>query len=44
MPEVKLEASWKSYLGDEFAAEYMQNLSKFLRAEKAAGQKFITGT
>ena len=39
MPEVKLEASWKSYLGDEFAAEYMQNLSKFLRAEKAAGRK-----
>ena len=39
MPEVKLESSWKSYLGGEFAAEYMQNLSKFLRAEKAAGQK-----
>ena len=39
MPEVKIESSWKSHLGDEFDSEYMQNLSKFLRAEKAAGRK-----
>ena len=39
MSEIKLEVSWKSYLEDEFAADYMQNLGKFLRAEKAAGRK-----
>ncbi len=39
MPEIKLESRWKFYLGNEFADEYMQNLSKFLRAEKAAGRK-----
>ena len=39
MPEIKLEPSWKSRLEQEFAADYMQRLSRFLRAEKAAGVK-----
>ena len=39
MPEIKLEASWKFRLEDEFAADYMQRLGKFLRAEKASGKK-----
>ena len=39
MPEIKLETSWKLRLGNEFSADYMQRLSQFLRAEKAAGKK-----
>ena len=39
MAEVKIEPSWKSRLKGEFAADYMQRLSQFLRAEKAAGKK-----
>ena len=39
MPEIKLEPSWKSRLEREFAIDYMQRLSQFLRAEKAAGKK-----
>ena len=39
MPEIKLEPSWKSRLEREFAADYMQRLGQFLRAEKAAGKK-----
>jgi len=39
MPEIKLEPSWKSRLEQEFAADYMQRLGQFLRAEKAAGVK-----
>ena len=39
MPEIKLEPSWKSRLEGEFSADYMQQLSRFLRAEKAAGKK-----
>ena len=38
MPEVKLERSWKLRLKQEFAADYMQRLGQFLRAEKAAGK------
>jgi uracil-DNA glycosylase len=39
LPDIKLEPSWKIHLEDEFATEYMKNLSQFLRAEKAAGKK-----
>lgn len=39
MPEIKLEPSWRSRLEREFAADYMQRLGQFLRAEKAAGKK-----
>ena len=39
MPEIKSETSWKLRLGTEFSADYMQRLSQFLRAEKAAGKK-----
>jgi uracil-DNA glycosylase len=35
---VKLEASWKSALQDEFDKPYMRTLGEFLRAEKAAGK------
>ena len=35
----KLEPSWKLRLEQEFAADYMQRLGQFLRAEKAAGVK-----
>ena len=38
MREVSIEASWKKKLANEFAAEYMANLSQFLRSEKAAGK------
>ena len=38
MREVSIEASWKEKLANEFAAEYMVNLSQFLRDEKAAGK------
>jgi len=38
MRDIVIEPSWKSRLIDEFAADYMQNLSRFLREEKAAGQ------
>ena len=38
MREVSIEASWKEKLANEFAAEYMANLSQFLRDEKAAGK------
>ena len=38
MREVSIEASWKQKLENEFAAEYMANLSRFLREEKAAGK------
>jgi len=36
--EVSIETSWKEKLANEFAAEYMANLSQFLRDEKAAGK------
>ena len=39
MVEVKIEPSWKSRLEEEFAADYMQRLGQYLRAEKAAGKK-----
>lgn len=35
---IKLEASWKEALRDEFDKPYMQELSEFLRREKAAGK------
>jgi uracil-DNA glycosylase len=37
--EVKIEATWKYKLADEFASDYMANLSQFLRDEKAAGKR-----
>lgn len=36
--EIKLEESWLTHLKGEFTAEYMQNLSEFLREEKSNGQ------
>lgn len=36
---VQLESSWKEALADEFSQDYMQQLSAFLRAEKAAGKR-----
>ena len=39
MAEIKIEPSWKSRLKAEFAADYMQRLGQYLRAEKAAGKK-----
>ena len=39
MTDIKLEPSWKIRLEDEFAADYMQRLGQFLRAEKASGKK-----
>ena len=38
MREVLIEASWKKNLQRNFSAEYMANLSLFLRSEKAAGK------
>ncbi len=38
MREVSIEASWKEKLAKEFAAEYMADLSLFLRGQKAAGK------
>jgi uracil-DNA glycosylase len=35
---VKLEASWKAALNEEFEQPYMKELSAFLRREKAAGK------
>ena len=35
---IKLEPSWKAVLEDVFATPYMQDLKKFLKAEKAAGK------
>ncbi|CDF85508.1 Uracil-DNA glycosylase [Pseudomonas knackmussii B13] len=35
---IKLEASWKEALRDEFDKPYMHELSEFLRSEKAAGK------
>ena len=36
---ISLEAGWKAALREEFAKPYMQQLSEFLRAEKAAGKE-----
>ena len=38
MREVAIEASWKDRLANEFAAQYMVNLSQFIRDEKAKGK------
>lgn len=37
--EVRLEASWRLALADQFAQPYMQELSAFLRTEQAAGKR-----
>lgn len=39
--EPKLEASWKARVGDWFAREDMQSLSRFLRERKAAGARIF---
>lgn len=36
---IKLEASWKEALRDEFDKPYMKELGEFLRTEKAAGKE-----
>lgn len=38
MPDVKIEASWKSVLSSEFEQSYFQDIADFLKAEKAAGK------
>lgn len=38
MSNVKIEASWKEVLKDEFEQPYFQSLATFLRKEKAAGK------
>ena len=38
LDRVKLRPSWKSWIGGEFAQEYMQNLRQFLIREKQAGK------
>ena len=35
---IKLDASWKEALRDEFEKPYMKSLGSFLRQEKAAGK------
>lgn len=37
-PAIRLEASWKAELGQEFTEPYMQELRAFLLAEKAQGK------
>jgi uracil-DNA glycosylase len=39
MRDIVIEQSWKQRLLTEFASDYMQTLSQFLRAEKAAGKR-----
>ncbi|MGJ7902703.1 uracil-DNA glycosylase [Lysobacter sp. 1R34A] len=39
--EPRLEASWKARVGDWFAREDMQSLSRFLRERKAAGARIF---
>ena len=38
MSNVKIEASWKEVLEDEFSQPYFQTMATFLRKEKAAGK------
>ncbi|MEE4283071.1 MAG: uracil-DNA glycosylase, partial [Pseudomonadales bacterium] len=38
---VQLEASWQNLLGEQFEQPYMQQLSSFLRAEKARGAQIF---
>jgi uracil-DNA glycosylase len=38
MPDVKIETSWKAALSAEFEKPYFQNLTDFLKKEKAAGK------
>ncbi|XOV82106.1 MAG: uracil-DNA glycosylase [bacterium] len=38
---VQLEASWQKLLGDQFEQAYMQQLGRFLRAEKARGARIF---
>ena len=37
-PEIKLEASWKEVLKNEFTKEYFSSLREFLKEEKAKGR------
>ena len=37
--DIRIEASWKARLADQFAAPHMTALSQFLRSEKAAGKR-----
>ncbi|QQQ01768.1 uracil-DNA glycosylase [Lysobacter enzymogenes] len=39
--DIKLDPSWKSRIGDWFAREDMQSLSRFLRERKAAGARIF---
>jgi len=39
LDSVKMEASWKALLGEEFAKPYMQELKSFLVEEKRAGKE-----
>lgn len=39
MSKIKIEASWKAALAEEFSKPYFTSLSTFLKAEKAAGKK-----
>jgi uracil-DNA glycosylase len=38
MPDVKIEASWKSVLASAFEQAYFLEITRFLKAEKAAGK------
>lgn len=38
MSEIKIEASWKAVLEEEFQEPYFQSIAAFLRNEKAAGK------
>ncbi|MFN7116686.1 MAG: uracil-DNA glycosylase, partial [Saprospiraceae bacterium] len=38
MSDVKIEASWKAVLQDEFVQPYFQSIATFLRQEKEAGK------
>lgn len=40
MPDIRLEASWKQALADEFAQPYMRELSGFLKQQKELGKIF----
>lgn len=39
--DIKIEASWRALLGEEFSKPYMQNLSRYLRAQKQAGKRIF---
>lgn len=39
MREVRIEEGWKNKLAEEFTADYIANLSSFLRNQKASGKR-----